>query len=238
MGNFFGGLQSLIITVKANFWTSVATTVMLMALILVWSARGNISTFITQNPTVETQNLRIVRGRESDKKIEKALRDDMAEINSDRVIIRQFHDQKDSDSTSIIPYVTTTHIVNMPGVSPPVPQIINLPRSYIRDITERMFATTAKPVCIHILTTEITDEMYRKFLEQSGVYEQYICPIMDISGSASGVIIAGYLTKTKERPSQQEIFDVLSGTATQVSGYLAEVLAPEKETWLMKVLNI
>lgn len=237
IGSLIPHLSTLIVTVRRNMLSSVMTTLMILSIIIAWSARGNIATWLEQNPSAEQQKERIERGRESNAKIEAALKNDMANIKADRMLIRQFHDQLDPASGTIVPHITTTHIVMAPGVASPSQGIINLPRTYLADVTQRVYANPAKPVCVRIKTAEISNPIYQRFLIESGVAEQYICPITDIDGAPVGLIIAGFLTETKARPTDEQVFAEMTDTATRVSGYLAEVTAPERQSWYRKLLD-
>jgi hypothetical protein len=237
LGSLIPHLSTLIITVRRNMLSSVVTTCMILGIIVAWSARGNIATWMENNPSEEQRSERIERGRESDLKIARALGERRKSLNADRVLIRQFHSMSDDSTKAIIPYVTTTHIQNAPGVSAPVPQIINMPRAYMIDVTRPMYEGPT-PVCIHLPTSSIMDDTYRRFLNESGVYEQYICPIADIDGKPMGFIIAAYLTDTKQRPAKEEIFTMLSETSVRVAGYLNEVIAPERRSWIRLFLEL
>jgi hypothetical protein len=218
--------------------SSVMTTGMIILIILAWSARGNISTWMEQNPSPAQQTERLERSRESDQKIAKALRSRLDSLNADRVLIRQFHTLTENETGLALPYVSTTHVQNAPGVSPPIPQIINMPRAYLVDVTRPMYANPNMPVCVFLLTSEIEDATYRRFLAESGVYEQYVCPISDIDGKPVGFLIASYLTNTKTRPSKEQIFTMLNDTSVRVAGYLREVIAPERESWVRWLLEL
>lgn len=237
IGQLIPHLSTLIVTVRRNMLSSVMTTVMILAIIITWSARGNIASWMEQNPSAEQKKERIERGRESNAKIEAALKNDLQRIHADRMLIRQFHDQTDTASGTIVPHITTTHIANGPGVAPPAQGIINLPRTYLEDITSRVYAEPAKPVCIRINTVDVSNPIYKRYLVESGVAEQYICPITDIDGAPVGLLIAGFLTETKARPSDDQVFAEMTDTANRVAGYLAEVTAPERQTWYRKLLD-
>jgi hypothetical protein len=238
LDNLIPNLTTLIITVRRNMLSSVMTTVMIIAIIVAWSARGNISEWVENNPTAEEQSLRVVRGVESDRKIENALRKDLEAINADRVLIRRFSDQIDSKHSTIIPYVTTTHIVTAPGVSIPSARIVNMPRSYISDATDLIYADPKHPVCIHLFTKDIKQEFYRTAMQESGAVHQYMCPVEDLDGVPMGMVIAGYLTLSKDHPDDETIYTTLGGTGVRVAGYLHEVTAPERQVWWRQLLGI
>lgn len=238
LDNLIPNLTTLIITVRRNMLSSVMTTLMIIAIIVAWSARGNIAEWIEKNPSAAEQTLRVARGVASDKKIETALRKDLVAINADRVLIRRFSDQIDTPTSTVIPYVTTTHVVTTAGVSAPSPKIVNMPRSYISDATDIMYANPKEPVCVHLFTKDIKQEFYREALMESGAVEQFMCPISDLDGAPVGMIIAGYITISKPRPEEQDIYSTLSDTSVRVAGYLNEVTAPEREVWWRKLIGI
>lgn len=229
-------LITLILTVRKNLFASVMTTLMILSIIFAWSARGNVATWFEQNPSAEQQSERAQRAGESNSKIDQALRQDLDVLGADRVLIRQFHDLSDPDTRNVIPYVTTTHMVTAPGVTSPTSAIISMPRSYVSDIARLVWHSGSQ--CVHLLTTEVHDEIYMRLLTESGVYEQYVCPIVDLNGAPVGLIMAAYLTPTKERPSQNQIFEKLNDTSIRVAGYLAEVTAPERQAWYRRLLSI
>lgn len=231
-------LITLIITVRKNVFASVMTVLFILAIIFAWSARGNIATWLEQNPSAAQQNERVQRAGESNNKIDRALKQDMLAIGADRVLIRQFHELADPDSRLSIPYVTTTHMVTAPGVSPPTQSIISMPRSYVSDVTRMVWQDGQRPRCIHLLTSDVRDELYKRLLVESGVHEQYICPVLDLNGAPVGMIMSAYLTPTKARPPVEQIFAKLNDTSIRVSGYLAEVTAPERSSWYRKMLSM
>lgn len=236
LANLIPNLITLIVTVRKNIFASVMTTLFILAIITAWSARGNIAAWFENNPSPQQRNERVERAGQSNQKIEQALRADMAAIGADRVLIRQFHHQSDPQSSVSIPYVTTTHIVTAPGVSPPATGLTTMPRSYLNDVTSRVWSN-GQTRCIHIFTSDVADEIYKRLLIESGVHEQYICPILDLNGGPVGLIMAGFLTDTKARPTQEQIFDKLNGTSVRVAGYLAEVTAPERTPWYRQLLS-
>jgi hypothetical protein len=237
LGTLIPHLSTLIVTVRKNMLSSVMTTFMILVIIIAWSAKGNIAVWIENNPTAQEQQARMSRGQASDQKIEQALRVVLIGTQADRLLIRQFHEQHQPGSDVMVPMTTTTHAVMAPGVSPPQVAITTMPRSYLKDITSRVWPQGKPPACTHIKVTDITDAIYRDLLERSGVFEQYICPISDLDGAPIGVIMAGFLTGTKQRPEEAAIFAKMMDTAIRVAGYLNEVKAPERETMMHRVLS-
>lgn len=228
----------LILTVRKNFWSSAATMFMLILLIVVWSARGNISTWISNNPSKEVQTERVKRGLQSDTKINSALRQDRMELNADRVLIRQFHDFSDQSSSTPVPSVSVTYVVTAPGVDTPPNATQPQPRTYFSDVTGTIWETPAEPKCVVLRTTDVKNQHYHKMLEESGVAVLYSCPITGIDGEPIGIIMASFLTTEKQRPSDEVIFSTLEGTASRVAGYLADVTAPERNSIFQRILNI
>lgn len=234
--SLISNLITLILTVRKNLFASVMTTLFLLSIIFAWAVRGNVSTWLEQNPSAAQQSERTLRAGESNSKIDRALQQDLVLMGADRVLIRQFHELSDPDTRIVVPYVTTTHMVTAPGVSTPSTAIISMPRSYMSDIMRLVWQNG--PTCIHVSTKEVRDELYARLLVETGVHEQYVCPIVDLNGVPVGLIIAAYLTPTKERPTEERIFSKLNDTSIRVAGYLAEVTAPERQTWYRKVLTL
>jgi hypothetical protein len=237
-GHIIPHLATLIVTVRKNVLSSLMTFFLLLVLIIAWSARGNVSTWFEQNPTPHQQAERVQRGLESSQKIEGVLRQNRDELNADRVFIRQFHDQIDAETSVVIPSATITHISTAPGVSIPPATGTPYPRTYISQIIDGVFGDRSAPVCIVLKTTEILDPAFRQRLVQSGAAIIFSCPVLDITGVPIGLIHATYLTENKTRPSDEVIFSTLNHTASRVAGYLAEVTAPERESWYRKLLDL
>lgn len=238
MDNFFNGLRDLILTVRKNFWAALATTLMLILLILVWSARGNFAAWLAQHPSAEVQAQRAIRSIASEKKINAALNKDRQYVNADRIQIRQFHEMIDPKSRIVVPSATVTYIVTAPGVALPPAVSAPVPRAYLSDVMELVWEDENNPVCTVQNITDIKDEVWHARLVASGVAVLYSCPILDIDGLPIGMIHATYLTATKSRPRNEEIFQKLSMTAIKVAGYLAEVTAPESDSWFLKILKM
>lgn len=229
-------LATLIVTVRRNVLSSVMTTLMIIVIIVTYSARGNFATWLEQNPSPEQKVERIERGQESDKKIDNALRRDLVAIDADRILVRRFFDLTDPKSGLPVPYAATTHIVVGAGIAVPSAQMANIPRSYLSDLTNKIFRDPKNPVCVHLLTTEVTDEFYRRTLTDYGVHDVYSCPIADIDGIPVGIINANYING-KLRPADSVVYAILTSTSIRIAGYLAEVTAPEKTVWYRKLLN-
>ena len=117
MSAIFASLQGLIITVRRNAWSSVLTTVMLIAIIIAWSARDNLVTFIERNPSAAQEKDRFDRSVVADSQINETLSVIRTELNADRVAIRQFHNSK-TDLTGL-PFasISTTYCSLAPGIA-------------------------------------------------------------------------------------------------------------------------
>ncbi len=230
------GLTTLIITVRRNLFAAVMTTLMILSIIIVWSARGNISTWLESNPTAAQQTERNIRSVTSDRKINDIMESDLVKLNADRVFIRQFNDQYDQSTKTVIPSVTVTYHAVAPGVSFSADHV-TMPRAYVSDVINAVWRDPAKPQCAKFSLNDIKDEVYHGYLIKGGVVLFYTCPIMDIGGSPIGMVNASYLTLTKSRPTDQEIFSRLNDTGIRIAGYLDEVTAPEKEVWYRKLLS-
>lgn len=236
VGELIYNLQLLILTVRKNFLSSFVTMLMLMALIIVWSARGNISTFVTNHPSREIQAQRVSRSLSIDNKINAVVKEDRTRLNADRGVIRQFYETDESKLS--VPSVAVTYINNAPGIDIDGPPITLLPRSYFSDVTGSVWADPANPKCSRLTLADIKNGHYRDILQASGVQLLYTCPITGIDGEPIGMIMAQYLTESKPRPTDDVIFSVLSATSVRVAGYLAAVTAPEEEIWWHKILNV
>lgn len=230
-------LQSLIITVKKNFFHSFATVLMLLSVIVVWSARGNIATFLERNPTAAQEKDRFDQSIVADAQINGALEDIRKQINADRVMIRQFHNSK-TDLTGL-PFasVSTTYAAFAPGVTLAAGSYDPYPLSTINEVLAQMFKPNTPPACAKMAIYDIDDPAYKKLLETNGVAIWYNCPIMNLRGQPIGFILASYLTDTKEKPSDDEIKTILNNTGERVVGYLDGVIKKEKKPWYVAILG-
>lgn len=229
-------LATLIVTVRRNALSSLMTTLMIIIIIVTYSARGNIATWMEKNPSPEQKVERIERSQQSDKKIDATLRKDMEQIGADRILIRRFFDQTDPTSGVTIPYAVTTHIVVAAGIAIPPPSVSTMPRSYLTDVTNRLYRDPKNPVCAHFQLSDIKDAFYHQNLADYGVHDFYSCPISDIDGSPIGILHAAYISG-RSRPSDEVIFSTLMSTSIRIAGYVSEVTAPEKKVWYRQLLS-
>lgn len=232
MNAFFAGLQSLIITVRRNAVSTVFTTIMLLALILAWSARGNIATFLEKNPSPHQEAIRFDESVLADASINETLETVRMQINADRVLIRQFHNSK-ADLTGL-PFasVSTTYYSLAPGVMLSSDTFQPYPLSTVNEILAKMFVKGEEPHCVEIIPSkDISNPVYRNYLKQDGVVVSYACPMRNLKGQPVGFITAGYLTVEKKRPSDQEIKEILDETGVRVVGYVSQVIHKERKPW-------
>lgn len=216
--------STLIVTVRRNVWSSVLTTVLILTIILAWSARDVISDIVTQNPNP---------GLHSEAQLDSALRSDLFETNADRVLVRYFT-EKEVDG-KLVPWVSTLTVVTAPGIAAPTLLVLReSPRSAIGQVMSRMMADPKHPICVHLKTSELADSDYSNGLRQVGVMEQFWCPIEDINGNVVGFIAASYLTETKPKPDEQVIFQMLRETGSRLGGYLPKQQQP---TWFEGLFN-
>lgn len=230
-------LATLIVTVRKNMLSSIMTTFMILVIIVAWSARGNIASWMENNPSATQRVERISRATESGQKITTALTNDLVVLNADRVFIRQFHELEDPVSHISVPMASVTYLVTAPGVSSTPSALQPMPRGRLSDLVDGIWADPAHPICIRRTVEEIRDPVYRSRLVEGGVAVLFACPVLDIDGTPIGIIHASYITMTKARPADDVIFARLSTTSVRIAGFLAEVTAPERETWYRKLLS-
>jgi len=232
MNAFFAGLQSLIITVRRNAVSTVFTTIMLLALILAWSARGNIATFLEKNPSPKQEAIRFDESVLADASINETLENVRVELNADHILIRQFHNAK-ADLTGL-PFasVSTTYYALSPGVMISNDSFQPYPLSTVNEILAKMFVKGSEPRCVAIIPSkDVTNPVYRNYLKQNGVVLSYACPMRNLKGQPVGFITAGYLTFEKTRPSDEEIKELLDNTGVRVVGYVSKVIQKERKPW-------
>ncbi len=237
MGSFFAGLQSLIITVQRNMLSSFFTTVMIIALICVWSARGNISTFLERNPTPEIEKQRFNESIVADGLIREALDHDRKIINADRVLIRQFHNSK-ADLTGL-PFasISTTYAAMAPGVSLEAAAYGPYPLSTMNEQLKIMWVDGQEPKCVRMDISAVKDTQWKSYWEKNGAKVGYTCPILNLRGQPIGIIGAEYLTAEKNRPTDEIIVDILKKTGEKSAGYLDAVVTSEKKPWYERLLS-
>lgn len=231
LGSILVSLQSLIITVRKNFFHSIMTTLMLLSLIVVWSARGNISTFLERNPSPAQEKLRFDQTILADGQINATLEAIRVEINADRVLIRQFHNSK-TDLTGL-PFasVSTTYYATGAGIALDPISFSAYPLSSVNEALALMHPQDGRPICAPLATNTVSDPAYRILLETNGVAISYNCPIVNLRGQPVGFIIASYLTDNKKRPADEIIMNTLDTTGVKVVGYLHSVIHQEKTPW-------
>jgi hypothetical protein len=231
MDAIIAGLQSLIITVKKNAWSSILTTVLLLVLIITWSARDNIATFIERNPSAAQEKDRFDKSVQADAQINETLVNIQTSLNADRVMIRQFHNSK-ADLTGL-PFasISTTYFALAPGVAISENSMNAYPLSTVNETLVKMFVRNHDPVCAVMRTSEIHDPIFTKFLNESGVAVGYSCPLNNLRGQPVGMIWAVYLTDEKKRPSDEDIMAILNDTGMRVVGYLSGVIVSENTPW-------
>jgi hypothetical protein len=230
-------LQSLIITVKKNFFHSFATVLMLLTVIVAWSARGNIATFLERNPTAQQEKARFDQSIVADAQINGALEDVRKQINADRVLIRQFHNSK-TDLTGL-PFasVSTTYYAYAPGITLAPGSFDPYPLSSINAVLARMFIPNTPPQCAKLDVDSVTDPAYKRLLVINGVAIWFNCPIMNLRGQPVGFVLASYMTVTKPRPKDEVIDAVLNNTGERVVGYLDNVIKQEKTPWYVAIFG-
>lgn len=230
-------LGTLIIIVKKNFFSSFMTVLMLLSVIVAWSARGNIATFLERNPTAIQEKDRFDQSIVADAQINDSLEYIRKQINADRVVIRQFHNSK-TDLTGL-PFasVSTTYFAMAPGVTLVEGSLNPFPLSTVNEQLGRMFRPNETPKCTKIETVEIHDPAFLSYLTKNGVSMLYSCPIMNLRGQPVGLIAAGYLTKEKSRPLDPEIQAILNNTAERAVGYLDGVIKKEKKPWYIAIFG-
>jgi hypothetical protein len=230
-------LSILIVTVRRNMFAAVMTTLLLLMLIMGWTARGNISTWLQSNPSPEQQADRISRSLRSDNKINRVLQSDLIKANGDRLFIRQFTDQIDATTRTVVPSMTVTYFTTAAGVRFPT-ENMSTPRAYLSDIIQLVWYDDKKaPKCARLAATDVKDTFYAKYLRDNGVAVMFACPVTDLTGAPIGLIFVSYLTNEKSRPSDEKIYEILSSTSVRIAGYLNDITAPEKTTWLRKLLD-
>lgn len=230
-------LQSLIITVRKNFFHSFVTVMMLLAVIVVWSARGNIATFLERYPTAAQEKNRFDQSIIADGQINDSLEIVRTSINADRILIRQFHNSK-TDLTGL-PFasVSTTYYALAPGVALADGSFNPFPLATVNEQLSKMFHPGETPRCAQITSRQITDPTYSRYLNQNGIVLAYSCPIMNLRGQPVGYIGANYLTTNKQRPSDEEIYRILNSTGQRIVGYLDGVIRQEKKPWYVAIFE-
>ncbi len=204
---------------------------MLMILIIAWSARDNISTFIERNPSAAQEKARFDLAIAADAQINETLAEVREKLNGDRVMIRQFHNSK-TDLTGL-PFasVSTTYYSLAPGVGLSDGSLQPFPLSTINEHLALMFRPGEAPRCAKTVAATVKDITYQQYLRQNGVAFGFACPLINLRGQPVGVIGVGYLTTEKNRPSDEEIMKVLNDTSIRVVGYLTNVTTHEKKPW-------
>ncbi len=237
MGGLFSSLATLIITMRRNMLSSMMTFVMLLTLIVVWSARGNISAFFDRNPTIVQQKDRFDQSIVAGAQINDTLATVRTKVNADRVIIRQFHDSG-SDATGL-PFmsVTATYHLFAPGVTLEASAFNPVPLSTMNEQMAMMFQPGKPARCATIVPANITNPVYKAYLMRNGVAVAYNCPMLDLRGQPVGFIGVSYLTIEKKRPSEEEIYMVIKVTGERVVGYLDDVIQKEKKPWYQAIFS-
>lgn len=238
MGAFFAGLQGLIITVKRNAWSSVFTTLMLFLLIVTWSARANISTFIERNPSAAEEKIRFDRSVVADGQINDALKNLREKMNADRILIRQFHNSRRDLTGLPFASISTTYYSAAPGVAVSNDFQASFPISTVNEQLVQMFKYGTEPQCIKIIYDDVKEEVFRDYLRQNGISLTYACPLIDLRGQPVGVITIHYLIAEKKHPEDQVVLASLNDTGIRVVGYLAGILDEENKSWYRKLLDI
>lgn len=237
MNAFFAGLQSLIITVRRNAVSSAFTTMMLLILIFAWSARDNITAFIERNPSAKQESVRFDESVVIDTQVNEALNDVRTNINADRVLVRQFHNGR-TDLTGL-PFasVATTYFSLGPGITITEESFGSFPLSTINDVLVRMFVKGQPPKCGSLTIDEVSNPIFARYLRSNGVEMLYFCPLMNLRSQPVGYIGAGYLTKEKKRPTDDEIQLILNNSGQRIVGYLAQVTEREKKPWYETIFH-
>jgi hypothetical protein len=217
--------------------SSVATMFMLIAVIVVWSARGNIATFLERNPTAAQEKDRFDQSIVADAQINETLEHIRATINADRVLIRQFHNSK-TDLTGL-PFasVSTTYYAFGPGITLTPGSFNPFPLSTVNEVLAQMFQPHTEPQCAMTTTSQIRNSAYQRLLISNGVALFYSCPIMNLRGQPIGFILASYLSAEKKRPKDDAIKAIIGNTGERVVGYLDDVIAKEKKPWWQAIFG-
>ena len=237
MGSLFASLQGLIITVRRNVWSSILTITMLFFLIVMWSARDNITTFFERNPSTETEKDRFNMSIVADSQINETLDNIRVKLNGDRLLIRQFHNSK-TDLTGL-PFasVSTTYFSLAPGVTLDDSALQPFPLSTINEQLAMMFQPGEAPKCAKVVQDAVTDPVYQDYMLKNGVAVSFSCPLINLRGQPVGIIGVVYLTQEKHRSSDQDIEYVLNDTSIRVVSYLSAVITDEKKSWKESIFD-
>ena len=239
MNSFFLGLQSLIVTVRRNILSSILTTFMILLIIITYSARENIATFLERNPSPETERVRFGHAIVADGQINEALESVRVKLNADRVLIRQFHNSK-ADLTGL-PFssISTTYGAFAPGVTLSATSYQPMPLSVLNDQLAMMWPTDGSaPHCVKLSKESVKDISYRKYWDENGIAVAYSCPLINLRGQPVGMIGAGYLTEEKKRPmTDQQMFELLSRTGEKSVGYLEMGTKDKNEPWYVRLFQ-
>lgn len=228
MRSIIESLSLLIVTVRRNLFASVITTLLLIALIMMWSVKGHVSTWLDAHPTAEEKAERISKSSEVSNMIHSMLQDDLESLDADRVFIRRFGIVDKTISTA-----TITHMVVSRGTSGDY-NLQEIPISRIPTTMDAVFGGDGPPRCAALTSDQVTNVDYKELLYKAGVDSFYVCPILDLEDNPIGLIYASY-TSSEPRPSLEEITDCLQETALRISGYLRDV---EEKPWWRLFLDI
>jgi hypothetical protein len=186
------------------------------------------------HPSPEVESVRFERQIRSNAQVQTLLETSRLNINSDRLVIRLFHNSQMGNTGIPFQYVKTTSAAVRAGVSQPPELYMDYPSQSVNNLLADMFLD-GSPHCVILKQEDAKDAILQKSMRDLGVAMTYSCPILTKQHFPVGYISAGYLDTDRKRPDDQAIFDRLTADAQAYSLEMASITEGENDSLLTAV---
>lgn len=143
------------------------------------------------NPAIEQE--RFKRVVQLNEEIPNKLESLRQELDTDRILVRQFHNGKRGITGIPFMFVQTTYAVSEPGQGLTDQEAwLSYPISTMSRTLNLMFDKNGDPRCVHLDTDDVPDDMYRAYLNRYKVQYFIKCPLLDNDNRVVGFIGTGW----------------------------------------------
>ena len=217
---FLTAFNTLVENVKSNPLVTFLTFLVFIASYLAISNGAKLDSLMPPSP--EEERAALQQTLVSDAEVEEALVDVRLQSGADRVLVRQFSNGKRNIAGVPWSYISTTHFSVRKGVSHPSGD--RYPTASMNHSLRRMWADMRNPSCLINDTDEMpSDASYDNYLDEHGVVKFAMCPVISLGGYPIGFIGIGFLDKSRQKMSDEEIIALMESKAIRIAGYLNEV---------------
>lgn len=230
---FTDGFRSLVRTFKTSPIASLVVALFLLTgFSLYWSSiNASALERLLDDPSRNTAHFE--QALQRNEQIDGALINLRSDTNSQKVVVRQFHNGKKDLTGLPFTYISTTHISQPDNASNSAGTYESQPLSTMNGTLRYMWGDAKQPKCIVLNTDESTDFPHKAYLDETGIKISVICPLVNLLNYPIGIVSVGY-TKQLKISDELAVQSEVSRVASKLEGYL-EV---SKDTDASKILGI